>query len=251
MPGKASQRGLPEPLFAGAAVLEATLKRLHAAEGRLWEMSHAPGDTDMLLAPALLQTAAQSVGETEAPTSPRRRDVSYLGDYEGHGYSAPRRSLVPPFGMPPRPPARHAPAPPISPRGASGRGALSSPRSLPPVTDRPATSSGASARGAPAAPDDRAAIAAAAASGGGFGGGGSARGIGGGPAGVKELYAQNALLDIDWGRLRDGSLESPLAKRVGPLLQASLPNTENGEVAEPRFGPVAGDTSWCAKFATI
>ena len=34
MPGKASQRGLPEPLFAGAAVLEATLKRLHAAEGR-------------------------------------------------------------------------------------------------------------------------------------------------------------------------------------------------------------------------
>ena len=75
--------------------------------------------------------------------------------------------------------------------------------------------------------------------------------LGGGPAGVKELYAQNALLDIDWGRLRDGSLESPLAKRVGPLLQASLPNTENGEVAEPRFGPVAGDTSWCAKFATI
>ena len=39
MPGKASHRGLPEPLFAGAAVLEATLKRLHAAEGRLWEMS--------------------------------------------------------------------------------------------------------------------------------------------------------------------------------------------------------------------
>ena len=94
--------GRQDPLKPGAAVLEATLSRLHAAEAQLWDVSQQD-DGNMLLAPAMLQTWSSCINANQsAPPTPHRRDVSYLHDREGHGYTAPRRSLMLPSRVSPR-----------------------------------------------------------------------------------------------------------------------------------------------------